>query len=163
MADTAPLILMAEHGPKEIPLRCRPACSLELWGGQRPKPESLRARSRMKLPLEAALAACMGFNLALALAIVIYIGSLRVDPNNFKWLQPKDKARPPPTGHVQHLTVPYGWNIPSEPLHVCVEGGGCQVDGILVHGRRNTVWRRFLIRSLRLQLSGLCGTPLLCR
>ena len=45
------------------------------------------------MPLEATLAVCVGFNLALALLIVIYIVSLRVNPNDFRWLQPKSKAR----------------------------------------------------------------------
>jgi len=46
----------------------------------------------LKIPLEAALGVCVGFNIALALAIIIYIISLRVDPNNFQWLQSKAKV-----------------------------------------------------------------------
>ena len=45
------------------------------------------------MPLEATLAVCVGFNLALALLIVFYIASLRVNPNDFRWLQFKAKAR----------------------------------------------------------------------
>jgi len=49
---------------------------------------------RLHVPLEATLAVCVGFNLALALLIVAYIVSLRVNPDDFRWLQPKAKARP---------------------------------------------------------------------
>ena len=58
---------------------------------------SLRASAgRLKVPLEATLAVCVGFNLVLAILIVIYIVSLRVNPDDFRWLQPKAKARQRP-------------------------------------------------------------------
>jgi hypothetical protein len=81
------------------------------------------------VPLEATLAVCVGFNLALALLIVIYIVSLRVNPNDFRWLQPKAKARPcsyyqlQQHGHLQPVQsddtfmVAHSWQTQSEYTH----------------------------------------------
>ncbi len=46
---------------------------------------------RVDITLEASLAVAVGFNLFLILATVIYTVTLKVDPEDFKWLQPKPK------------------------------------------------------------------------
>ena len=43
----------------------------------------------MEIALEAALAVAVGFNLFLILAALIYTVTLKVDPEDFRWLQPK--------------------------------------------------------------------------
>ena len=48
-------------------------------------------RCRVHITIEASLAIATGFNLFCVTIAVIYIITLKVDPEDFRWLQPKPK------------------------------------------------------------------------
>lgn len=48
-------------------------------------------RCRVDITIEASLAIATGFNLFCVIVAVIYIITLKVDPEDFRWLQPKPK------------------------------------------------------------------------
>jgi len=97
------------------------------------------------VPLEATLAVCVGFNMALALLIVAYIVSLRVNPDDFRWLQPKAKVRSAFAfaTTASATTKGYHWSVPTQhssrscktgaATHRPNDSGSCILSGSLHH------------------------------
>jgi hypothetical protein len=51
----------------------------------------MRVPCRVHITIEASLAIATGFNLFCVVVAVVYIITLKVDPEDFRWLQPKPK------------------------------------------------------------------------